>query len=85
MKAARGIIWTLLFCLAGLARAGNPFFSQTDTLPDSAVVVLAKDSAVIAKTDTVTGKTEVVTEKTVTATGFLISRFTFSCSVMVFL
>lgn len=76
MKAARGIIWTLLFCLAGLARAGNPFLSQTDTLPDSAVVVLAKDSAVTAKTDTATGKTEVVTEKTgrltekaVTATG----------------
>lgn len=76
MKAARGIIWTLLFCLAGLARAGNPFLSQMDTLPDSAVVVLAKDSAVTAKTDTATGKTEVVTEKTgrltekaVTATG----------------
>lgn len=64
MKAARGIIWTLLFCLAGLARAGNPFLSQTDTLPDSAVVVLAKDSAVTAKTDTATEKTEVVTEKT---------------------
>lgn len=68
MKAARGIILTLLFCLAGLARAGSPFLSRADFLPDSAAVVTARDSAVTLRTDTATEKTGRLTEKTVAAT-----------------
>lgn len=63
MKAARGIILTLLFCLAGLARAGSPFLSRADSLPDSAAVVTARDSAVTLRTDTATEKTGRLTEK----------------------
>ena len=67
MKAAREIILTLLFCLAGLARAGSPFLSRADSLPDSAAVVTARDSAVTLRTDTATEKTGRLTEKTVSS------------------